>query len=84
MATSIRLPKELEEKLESISSSEHISKSQIIKNSLLEYFDRHYSNKSSYEIGQKYFGKYDTGQPDLASNRKKHLKKLINDKMSGR
>ncbi|MES0490972.1 MAG: ribbon-helix-helix domain-containing protein [Leptospirales bacterium] len=84
MATSIRLPKEIEEKLESISHSEHLSKSQIIKNSLAEYFDKHYSEKNSYELGKNYFGKYGTGQSDLSTKRKEHLKKIIDEKMSSR
>ena len=54
MATSIRLPKDIE----SIVSEMHISKSQIIKNSLKEYFTKHYSDKTSYELGKEFFGKY--------------------------
>lgn len=84
MATSVRLPKDIEDKLDSISHVEQVSKAQIIKKSLTEYFEKHYSEKSSYDLGEKYFGKHGTGQPDLAKNRKKYLEKVMYDKKSGR
>ena len=84
MATSIRLPKEIEAKLESIANDLHISKSQIIKNSLKEYFNKHYSDKTSYELGKEYFGKYNLDIKDLSKNRKKYIKSYLNEKVSRR
>ncbi|MDH5718885.1 MAG: ribbon-helix-helix domain-containing protein [Spirochaetia bacterium] len=84
MATSIRLPKDIEAKLESIANELHISKSQIIKNSLKEYFTKHYSDKTSYELGKEFFGKYSLDITDLSKNRKNYIKNYLNEKMSRR
>jgi hypothetical protein len=75
---SVRLPNNLEEKLEKISIQKNISKSEIIKIALSNYLDDYYSNSSLYDLGKDFFGKYGSGEKNNSKNYKNKLKdKLI-------
>ncbi|MEA3512970.1 MAG: CopG family transcriptional regulator [Campylobacterota bacterium] len=80
---SVRLDNSMEEQLNFLSKQKDISKSQIIKDSLLYYFDmlkKETKQKSSYELGSELFGKYSSGQEDLSAAYKQKLKSKITRK----
>ena len=84
---SVRLDKQLERQLEKISKEKSTSKSQIIKESLIYYFNmlkQEQKQKSPYELGREFFGKYSSGKGDLSTTYKQKLKDKINAKNSHR
>jgi len=80
---SVRLDNSMEEQLNLLSRQKDISKSQIIKDSLVYYFDmlkKETKQKSSYELGSELFGKYSSGQEELSATYKQKLKSKITRK----
>ena len=78
--TAVRLPVDLEQKLDSLSNLQHKSKTEIIKEALEYFFYQEESEKDSYELGIKYFGIYGSGKGDLSTTYKSKLKDKINAK----
>ncbi|PKA03993.1 transcriptional regulator [Leptospira ellisii] len=74
------MPPELERKLDSFAKSEGKSRSEIVKDSILEYIKNHGRIKTPFELGEDLFGKHASGISDLAQNRKKRLRQFIKDK----
>lgn len=80
---SVRLDNRMEEQLNFLSKEKHISKSQIIKDSLVHYFDmlkKDIKQKSSYELGSSFFGKYSSDEENLSITYKQRLKDKIKRK----
>lgn len=75
--TTARLSDELEEKLEAVAQARHCSKSDMVKEALVKYLDAEESEKSSWELGETYFGKYGSGDGNLSSDYKNRLKTKI-------
>ena len=73
----------VKEALAVLSRTEHLSKSEIISKSVLDYYERHLPQNLS-EVEQKLFGKYSSGRKDLSANRKKYLKEILLEKHSHR
>ncbi len=75
--TTVRLPLEMEQRLQILSISKHKSKSDIIKEALELFLKNENEEKDSYELGLEYFGKYGSGNvaPD------KNYKKLVKEKI---
>ena len=73
--TTVRLPREIEEKLQILSAKQHKSKSDIIKEALELLFSKETADKDSYELGLPYFGKYGSGSAD------RDYKKLVKEKI---
>ena len=80
--TSVRLPAEIESKLQSISMSKHKSKTELIIQALEMMFLREESEQDSFEIGQNSFGKFGSGKGDLSTNYKSLIKEKIRAKTS--
>lgn len=59
--TSVRLPAEIEEKLELFSVSRHKTKSEIIKEALELFLNTESQRKDSFTLGQGLFGRYGSG-----------------------
>jgi len=78
---SLRLPNPLEKKLNQHAKIEHISKSQIVINALEYYFHDEKKTLTPYELGSKYFGKYEIGRSDLSQKYKIILKEKLLDKI---
>jgi len=78
--TTVRLPADMERKLESISKAQKKTKSEIIKDALEMFMEQEHLNYSSYELGEDLFGQYGSGRNDLSKNYKKILKNKLNDK----
>ncbi len=77
---SLRLPPELERKLDSLAKSEGRSRSEIVKESIHEYIENRGKVKSPFELGIDLFGKHNSGLTDLAQNRKEYLRKSLSRK----
>ncbi|MCG6144519.1 ribbon-helix-helix protein, CopG family [Leptospira bandrabouensis] len=74
---SLRLPPELERKLDSFAKSEGKSRTEIVKDSILEYINNRGIKKTPFELGLDLFGKHNSDITDLAQNRKSYLHKAI-------
>ncbi len=79
---SVRLPKDLEVKLNSLSQQENISKSEIIKEVLGKYLAEKEKNKDPYGLGEDLFGKHGSRRGDLSAKYKKEVGEKINEKKS--
>lgn len=80
---SVRLGSDIENQLSLFAEEKHISKSQIIKESLLFYFDmlkKEQQQKTPYELGNELFGKFSSGDNDRSTTYKQKLKDKINAK----
>ena len=69
----IRLKPILEKKIELMASAQGISKSELVRRSLVEYLQKE-ENKNAWLIGENLFGKYESENTDLAENSEKYLK----------
>ena len=78
--TTVRLPVEIEQKLDFLSKTKHKSKTELIKEALEDLFHQEEFEKDSYELGEEYFGKYGSGDGTLSVNYKKLLKGKIRAK----
>jgi hypothetical protein len=80
--TTARLPDELEKRLETASKARHKAKSLMVKEALVQYLDMVEDEKTSYELGLPYFGKYGSGAKggDLSVTYKQRMKENIGAK----
>jgi predicted transcriptional regulator len=78
--TTVRLPQELDRKLETYSDLLNTTKSDVIKEALQSYFTRMESERDSWEVGEAYFGKYGSGDGTLSVTYKKRIKEKLHDK----
>jgi hypothetical protein len=78
--TTARLPDELEKRLEAASRVRHVSKSDMVKEALVQYLDLVEDEKGSYQLGLPYFGKYGSGGGDLSVTYKTRMKEKIGAK----
>ena len=77
---SVRLPKDIEEKLDTLSRQLNVTKSYLISEALDEYLTRHESSVSSYEIGKDLFGRYGSGDGTLSATYKRRVRERIQEK----
>jgi hypothetical protein len=80
---SLRLDKNLENELNAFSTSQNCTKSKIVKNALIYYFDMLKSKneqKTPYELGSAFFGKYSSKSGDLSTTYKQKIKEKIYEK----
>jgi predicted DNA-binding protein len=78
--TSVRLPTDLERKLEMVARKKRTSKTNIIREALENLFTQEEIEKDSYELGEEYFGKYGSGDGSLSTTYKNKLKEKLNVK----
>ena len=78
--TTVRLPLEIEQRLEILAREKHKSKTELIKEALEKYFHQEESEKDSYELGEEYFGRYGSGDGSLSVSYKEKIKDKINAK----
>lgn len=79
---SVRLPKELEEELDALSSTTNKSHSFIIREALVEYIAKEKSFRNPFETGKSYFGKHGSGDEDRSITYKSRIKEKIRGKHS--
>ncbi len=78
--TTVRLPTDVEQRLEILARNRHTSKSDIIKEALESMFFKAESEKDSFSLGEEYFGKYGSGDGTLSTSYKSKVKEMINAK----
>jgi len=76
----IRLPEEMEAQLQALTQIENSTKTEIIKNALAGYLDKHLQEKSAYELGKDLFGRFSSGDGDRSVTYKQRIKKLLHEK----
>lgn len=80
---SVRLDEHIENQLTFLAQQKHIPKSKVIKDALVYYFDmlkNDQNQKSAYELGSEFFGKYSSGRDDLSTTYKEKIKDKIHAK----
>lgn len=75
----LRLDPQLEQKVNSTAKNLGLSKSELVRKSLVEYIEKSVGT-SAWEAGEDLFGKYSSGRNDLSANRKTILKSQIRAK----
>ncbi|SLM17364.1 CopG-like domain-containing protein DNA-binding [uncultured spirochete] len=78
--TSVRLPTDLERKLEMVARKKRTSKTNVIREALENLFTQEETEKDSYELGEEYFGKYGSGDGSLSTTYKNKLKEKLHGK----
>jgi predicted transcriptional regulator len=78
----VRLPRDLEKKIEELASTERTTKSQIIKNALREYIEIRKAGQTPYELGKDLFGRFESSEAELSKNYKKKIKEKLFEKHS--
>lgn len=79
---SVRLPEELEKELEYLSDQKNVSRSNIIKEAIVEYIAKEKKYNNPYETGKHYFGKRGSGEGNLSVTYKSRMKSKIREKQS--
>ncbi|KXS45454.1 MAG: CopG-like domain-containing protein DNA-binding [Halanaerobium sp. T82-1] len=79
---SVRLSKELEDKIDQLSKQESVTKSDIIKEALEKYITEQEKKMKPYELGEEFFGRNGSGKGNLSKTYKKKVRDKINEKMS--
>ena len=79
--TTARLPREISNKLCVLAKVKGKTKSDIIKESIEMYYAQEENEIDSYTLGEPYFGKYGSGEGDLATTYKERIKEKIANKM---
>jgi hypothetical protein len=80
--TTVRLPYNIEEKLDAASKTQNRPKSEFVREALAQYFTQAEAVKSSWEVGEPYFGNYGSGDGNLSVDYKNRLKDKIRAKTS--
>ena len=62
---------------------EGISKSELVRNCIINYYTQVKNGKTPHELGEQYFGKLDSGNHDLATERKRIFREKVNAKKGG-
>ncbi len=78
--TSVRLPTDLERKLEMVAQKKRTSKTNVIREALENLFTQEETEQDSYELGEEYFGKYGSGDGSLSTTYKTKLKEKLHGK----
>jgi len=77
-----RCGNEVKKILHFISSREHVSMSEVLSKSVMEYHKRHFVDSALYKHEVELFGRYGSKKGNLSINRKKYLKEKLNAKHS--
>jgi len=75
----IRLNKDMEKDIDSLAKQANKTKSDFVRECLAQYIVN-YEKPSAWELGEGVFGKYSSGQVNLAKDRKQLLASIINAK----
>lgn len=79
---SVRLPEEIEKELKSLSEQKKVSRSNIIKEALVEYISKEKKFNRPYETGKQYFGTRGSGEKNRSITYKSRIKEKIREKQS--
>ena len=78
----VRLPENLEHELMHYAEILHKTKTDVVKEALVLYFttQEKQDQKTPYELGEAFFGRYESGRDDLSETYKQKLKRKIGEK----
>lgn len=76
---SVRLPEDVEKELEILSKQKKVSRSEIVKEALVEYMAKEKKYNQPYEIGAAYFGKRGSGEKNRSETYKSQIKSKLSD-----
>ena len=78
----VRLPEELENRLNSYTQKTDKTKTEIVKDALRLFFQTQEREESltPYELGKEFFGRYESQSGDLSVNYKEKLKGKLREK----
>lgn len=72
----LRLDQQLEQLLENTAKNLDLTKSELIRRSILDYIGR-LKPRNAWDLGQDLFGKHASGRNDLSARRKELVKEKI-------
>lgn len=75
----LRINSELEKKVKKVSKTMGISKSELVRNSLIEYLTK-YNDNNAWKAGEDLFGKYKSGDSDLSVSASTTFRRKIRQK----
>ncbi len=80
---SIRLPKDLEQELDTISKLQQTTKTEIVKDAIKLFLEnlKHKRKDTPYTLGEDLFGVYE-GEKNSSLNYKEKLDEILNEKYS--
>lgn len=76
---SVRLPENLEEKLNNLAQLENVTKTDIVSNALTDYIEEHEKKSRPYELGKDLFTA-GTGDEESSTTYKEKVGAKINEK----
>lgn len=79
---SVRLPEDIDKELESLANQKKVSRSDIIKEALVEYMAKEKKYSKPFEVGVRYFGKHGSGESGRSTTYKSRIRSKIRDKRS--
>jgi len=74
---SIRLPEDIEAKIEQIADNENLSKTEVVKSAIELYIQKYKETANPFELGKDLFGKHGSGKGNLS----KDYKNILRDKL---
>ena len=83
----VRLTEEQERQLNYLARKKKTSRSQVIKDALVAYYEQHATEQTPFEKGETLFGKYRSGESGRSQERKKRIRDKVRhkgDRRSGR
>jgi len=78
----LRLKQPIEDKIAWASNLLKISKSELVRRSVLKYIQEEVSKPSPWEAGEAVFEMFDSGDADLSANRKAILREKMSRKFT--
>jgi hypothetical protein len=78
--TTARLSEDIEQRLSASAKARGVSKSLLVKEALVKYLDTEVSERSSWDIGECYFGNYGSGDGALSTEYKKRFREKVHAK----
>jgi hypothetical protein len=78
--TSVRLPEDIDKELGILAEQKNVSRSNIIKEALVEYMAKEKKYNKPFESGARYFGKHGSGESNRSVSYKSRIKNKIRDK----
>jgi hypothetical protein len=76
---SIRLNEEILKKISTLMKIKQTTRTEVIKQAISEYYERHSQDLSPFKLGKDLFGKYGAKET-LSIDYKKKIKEMLNEK----
>lgn len=77
---SVRLPSDLENKINNLAEKKRLNKSEIVREALQEYITKDETEEQPYALGKDLFGRYSSGNDNLSETYKERIKEKIRAK----